>query len=51
VNLTLLAEPIGATILAALIPGIRENPDAFTVAGGLLVLAGIWTTARQRGAS
>src|SRR5205823_3592868 len=31
VNLTLLGEPVGATILAALIPGIHEVPSMLTV--------------------
>jgi drug/metabolite transporter (DMT)-like permease len=46
VNLTLLGEPVGATILAAAIPGIREIPTAMTVIGGMLILAGIYVTAR-----
>lgn len=41
VNLTVLGEPVGATVLAALLPGIREVPPAATFAGGTLVLAGI----------
>jgi drug/metabolite transporter (DMT)-like permease len=41
VNLTTLGEPVGATILAALLPGIREIPSALTLAGGAVVLAGI----------
>jgi drug/metabolite transporter (DMT)-like permease len=41
VNLTVLGEPVGATLLAALLPGIREVPSALTLAGGALVLAGI----------
>ncbi|HEX7941526.1 MAG TPA: DMT family transporter [Gemmatimonadaceae bacterium] len=41
VNLTVLGEPVGATLLAALLPGIREVPPAATLAGGTLVLAGI----------
>jgi drug/metabolite transporter (DMT)-like permease len=50
VNLTLLGEPVGATIIAALLPGIRELPGLFTVAGGALILSGIWVTARRRDA-
>ena len=30
VNLTLLGEPIGATIIAAMLPGIREIPGPAT---------------------
>jgi len=48
VNVTLLGEPVGATILAAIIPGIRELPGTATVLGGLLVLAGIYVTSRRR---
>lgn len=42
VNLTTLAEPLGATLLAAALPGIREVPPAATLAGGVLVLVGIF---------
>lgn len=40
-NLALLGEPIGATLLAWWLPGIRERPSAQLVMGGALVLAGI----------
>jgi len=46
VNLTLLGEPVGATILAAILPGIREVPGIATLIGGVLILAGIYVTAR-----
>jgi len=46
VNLTLLGEPVGATVLAAMLPGIREIPHVATVVGGLLVLVGIFVAAR-----
>ena len=39
VNLTLLGEPVGATLLAALLPGIREVPGVATFVGGALILA------------
>ena len=39
VNLTLLGEPVGATFLAATLPGIRELPGFATFAGGGLILA------------
>lgn len=53
VNLTVLGEPVGATLLAAVLPGIREVPPALTLAGGGMVLAGILlaltrTTAKSR---
>ncbi|HUG41965.1 MAG TPA: DMT family transporter [Longimicrobiales bacterium] len=40
-NLALLGEPIGATLLAWWLPGIRERPSAQLLLGGSLVLAGI----------
>jgi len=46
VNLTLLGEPVGATLLAAILPGIRELPNAATFAGGALILAGVYVAAR-----
>jgi drug/metabolite transporter (DMT)-like permease len=47
VNLTLLGEPVGATVLAALIPGIREIPGPFTLIGGVVVLTGILVASRR----
>jgi drug/metabolite transporter (DMT)-like permease len=47
VNVVLLGEPIGATLLAALLPGIREQPTVFTLLGGALVLAGIVLAERR----
>lgn len=47
VNVTLLGEPVGATLLAAVLPGIRELPGIATVIGGLLVLSGIYVTSRR----
>ena len=47
VNLTTLGEPLGATLLAALLPGIAEVPGVGTVIGGALVLAGVLVAARR----
>jgi drug/metabolite transporter (DMT)-like permease len=47
VNLTLLGEPIGATFLAATLPGIRELPGFATFAGGGLIVAGVYAAARS----
>jgi drug/metabolite transporter (DMT)-like permease len=47
VNLTLLGEPVGATLLAAILPGIREVPGIATLAGGAFILIGIYMTARS----
>lgn len=46
VNLTLLGEPVGATLLAALLPGIRELPNGATFLGGALILIGVYVAAR-----
>lgn len=46
VSLAVLGEPVGATILAALLPGIREIPGMTTLLGGAIILAGIVLTAR-----
>jgi drug/metabolite transporter (DMT)-like permease len=47
-NLALLGEPIGATLLAWWLPGIRERPSAQLLLGGALVLVGIGLGARRR---
>jgi drug/metabolite transporter (DMT)-like permease len=47
-NLTLLGEPIGATLLAWWLPGIRERPTVQLLAGGALVLLGIGMGVRRR---
>jgi drug/metabolite transporter (DMT)-like permease len=46
VNLVSLGEPVGATILGALIPGIAQIPSAITLIGGAIVLAGVVIAAR-----
>ncbi|HEY4305733.1 MAG TPA: DMT family transporter [Gemmatimonadaceae bacterium] len=46
VNLTLLGEPVGATLLAATLPGIRELPAVATFCGGALILTGVFVAAR-----
>lgn len=48
VNLTLLGEPVGATALAWLLPGIAETPPAEALAGGVLILGGILLGLRRR---
>lgn len=45
VNLVTLGEPIGATILGAILPGIRQVPTALTIIGGVVVLAGVTVAA------
>lgn len=46
VSVTILGEPIGATLLGALLPGIRQVPSVITLVGGAIVLAGVWIVAR-----
>jgi drug/metabolite transporter (DMT)-like permease len=48
VNLTVLGEPIGATLLGALIPSIRQIPSATTLLGGTIVLTGVVVTAGNK---
>ncbi|WP_255170039.1 DMT family transporter [Natrononativus amylolyticus] len=46
VSVAWLGEPVGATILALVL--LAEVPDAITVIGGLVVLAGIYVTTVER---
>lgn len=41
VNLTVLGEPVGATLIGALIPSIRQIPTVNTLVGGAIVLGGV----------
>ncbi len=41
VNLTVLGEPVGATLLGAIIPSIRQIPTMSTLVGGAIVLGGV----------
>jgi len=45
VNLTTLGEPVGATILGAILPGIREIPPVITLGGGAIILVGVFIAA------
>jgi drug/metabolite transporter (DMT)-like permease len=47
VSLTVLGEPVGATLLAWVLPGIREAPGLHTLAGGALILAGVLVASRR----
>ena len=51
VNLTVLGEPIGATVIAMLIPSIREVPGVWTLVGGSVTLCGVLLAAWRRSAS
>ena len=41
VNLVVLGEPVGATLLGAILPGIRQVPSSATFAGGAVILLGV----------
>ena len=45
VNLTVLGEPVGATLLGAVIPSIHQIPSLSTLVGGAIVLGGVIITA------
>lgn len=47
VNLTLLGEPVGATIIAWTLPQIAETPPIGAVVGGCLILSGIMLGLRR----
>jgi len=47
VNLTVLGEPIGATLLGAVLPGIRQIPPPITLVGGAIMLAGVFIAVRD----
>ncbi|HKN58529.1 MAG TPA: DMT family transporter [Gemmatimonadaceae bacterium] len=49
VNLTVLGEPVGATLLGALIPSIRQIPSSSTLIGGAIVLGGVIIAAGNAG--
>jgi len=51
-NVAVLGEPIGATLIAWLLPGLREVPPVQTLLGGVVILIGIALTVlagRERG--
>jgi drug/metabolite transporter (DMT)-like permease len=45
-SVALLGEPIGSSLLAYVIPWIHQEPSAFTIVGGGVILLGIYLTAR-----
>jgi drug/metabolite transporter (DMT)-like permease len=50
IGVVALAEPIGATLIAWVLPAIREPPPVTTVVGGVLCLAGVGLTLAGIGA-
>jgi drug/metabolite transporter (DMT)-like permease len=49
VNLTVLGEPVGATLLGMILPGIRQIPSSMTLIGGAIALAGVIVASRSSG--
>jgi len=47
VNLTVLGEPVGATLIAMLLPGIAETPGPATLVGGAVLLGGVLVANRK----
>lgn len=43
-NVAVLGEPVGATLIAWLLPQLREVPSLVTLGGALLIGTGIWLT-------
>lgn len=50
IGVVALAEPIGATLIAWVLPAIHEPPPVSTVTGGILCLAGVGLTLAGTGA-
>ena len=48
VNLSLLGEPVGATLIAWMLPRVAEVPPPQAIVGGALILAGIALGMRRR---
>ena len=46
-SVVLLGEPIGSSILAFILPWISQIPSEYTVVGGVIILVGIYLTARK----
>jgi len=47
-NLAVLGEPLGATLIAWLLPAIAERPGPSLIGGGLLILVGVALALRAR---
>lgn len=45
-SVALLGEPIGSSLLAYAIPWIHQEPSAYTIIGGAIILLGIYLTTR-----
>jgi len=46
-SVVLLGEPIGSSLLAFVLPWIQQTPSYYTIIGGVVILIGIYLTARK----
>jgi len=46
-SVVLLGEPIGSSLLAFTLPWIQQIPSNYTIVGGMVILLGIYLTARK----
>jgi drug/metabolite transporter (DMT)-like permease len=46
-SVALLGEPIGSSLLAFILPWIHQIPSYYTIFGGMIILIGIYLTARK----
>lgn len=46
-SVVLLGEPIGSSLLAFVLPWIQQTPSYYTIVGGVVILLGIYLTARK----
>ena len=47
ISVAILGEPVGATLLAAILPGIREIPSLWTIAAGVVIIIGVAMTLKK----
>jgi drug/metabolite transporter (DMT)-like permease len=47
-SVVLLGEPLGSTLLAIALPWIHQIPSQYTIIGGIIILLGIYLTARKK---
>jgi drug/metabolite transporter (DMT)-like permease len=48
ISVALLGEPLGSTILAYSIPWINQVPSIFTIIGGIIIIVGVYLTAKNK---
>ena len=46
-SVVLLGEPLGSTVLALMLPWIRQVPSYYTAVGGSIILLGVYLTSRN----